>query len=318
MEFGYTDQPDGDAGRYYFQKIPTSQVASGAVFASAFRVNGRRNDDSLSGPVPLVIPGILDAHEFTTEQLAVAMQVDRDISLVLDRSGSMDDLDIDWPSGTSPWSGSAMNAGVGAGLLRIRNGNYRPTNGNTWVEYEQWAYEDYYGLGTAPTNAWQDLVLAVDAFLDVLDATSQEEQISVASYSSSATLDTNLEKDFQVVRDKVGSLRTGGNTAIGLGMESGILALLESSARPFAAKTMVVMTDGMHNTGILPTTVATTLMSSYNLTIQTVTFGEGADQALMQQVAAIGGGKHYHAATGEQLVAIFEEIANNLPTILTK
>jgi hypothetical protein len=38
----------------------------------------------------------------------------------------------------------------------------------------------------------------------------------------------------------------------------------------------------------------------------------------MQQVASIGGGKHYHAATGDQLIAIFEEIANNLPTILTK
>jgi hypothetical protein len=49
-----------------------------------------------------------------------------------------------------------------------------------------------------------------------------------------------------------------------------------------------------------------------------VTFGEGADQNLMQDVAEIGGGKHYHAATGAELVAIFEEIANNLPTILTK
>jgi Ca-activated chloride channel family protein len=38
----------------------------------------------------------------------------------------------------------------------------------------------------------------------------------------------------------------------------------------------------------------------------------------MKSVADIGGGKHYHAATGAELVAIFEEIANNLPTIFTQ
>jgi hypothetical protein len=38
----------------------------------------------------------------------------------------------------------------------------------------------------------------------------------------------------------------------------------------------------------------------------------------MQDVAETGGGKHYHAATGEELVSIFQEIANNLPTILVE
>jgi Mg-chelatase subunit ChlD len=161
-------------------------------------------------------------------------------------------------------------------------------------------------------------VAAVDAFLDVLDATSQEEQVSVASYSTSATLDTWLEKEFDIVRSTVEGLDTGGWTAIGEGMQEGFQALLDSAARPYAAKTMVVMTDGIHNRGIPPETVATNFMSSYNLTIHTVTFGEGADQEAMEEVAAIGGGKHYYAANGAELIAIFEEIANNLPTILTK
>ena len=101
-------------------------------------------------------------------------------------------------------------------------------------------------------------------------------------------------------------------------MQEGIEALLDDAARPYAAKTMVVMTDGIHNRGIDPEDVATNLLGSYNLTIHTVTFGDGADQDKMQDVAVIGGGKHYHAATGAELVQIFEEIANNLPTILTK
>jgi hypothetical protein len=38
----------------------------------------------------------------------------------------------------------------------------------------------------------------------------------------------------------------------------------------------------------------------------------------MINVAAIGGGNHYHSDTGDDLVPIFREIANNLPTILTQ
>ncbi|WP_146514202.1 vWA domain-containing protein [Rubripirellula amarantea] len=318
LEFGRTTQPGGLESRYVFEKIPTSVVASGQEVASAFRVNGRRDGSSLSGRVPLAIPGVLNRSDFATLQDAVAMQVDRDISLILDRSGSMDDVTFDWPSGKSPNYTSTKNAAVSAGVMYQSWGNYYYSSGYDSISYQQWVWEDYYELGPAPRPAWQDLVDAVDAFLDVLDGTSQEEQVSIASYSSSATLDCWLEKDFELVRNTVDGLNTGGNTAIGKGMQEGILALLDSAARPYASKTMVVMTDGMHNSGVDPVSVAATLVSSYNLTIHTVTFGDGADQNRMRNVATIGGGKHYHATTGPQLVAIFEEIANNLPTIITE
>ena len=83
-------------------------------------------------------------------------------------------------------------------------------------------------------------------------------------------------------------------------------------------KTMVVMTDGNHNSGTAPDVVAQSLVGSQNLSIQTVTFGGGANQNAMRDVATIGQGKHYHADSGSELVAAFQEIANNLPTILTK
>ncbi|QDT06668.1 von Willebrand factor type A domain protein [Rubripirellula lacrimiformis] len=319
IEFGITTQPNGLNGRYVFQKIPTAQVASGNEVASAMRVLGRRDSGSLSGRVPLVIPGVLNASDFESTQDAVAMQVDRDISIVLDRSGSMSWITFDWPNGTSPWNNTVRNAAIDAGVMYYHwRYGYQYTYGNDSDSYQQWAWENYFNLGPAPQRPWDDLVAAVNAFLNVLDNTSQEEQVSVASYSSNSTLDTWLEKDFQVVRDTVDDLYVGGNTAIGKGMESGITALLASAARPYASKTMVVMTDGMHNSGIDPETVTTNLVGQYNLTIHTVTFGSGADQAKMKRVANKGGGKHYHASSGAELVAIFEEIANNLPTIITE
>ncbi|QDV46546.1 von Willebrand factor type A domain protein [Stieleria neptunia] len=321
IEFGTTVQHGGDGSRYHFIKIPTSDVRSGTV-ASAVRVHGKRLEGSLSGNVPLIIPGLLSTNDFETQYDSVAMQVDRDISLILDRSGSMDDIDFDWEWNENPFSTDAKDWAAEQGELnRWWSGGrwrYSYANGNDSITYQQFMYENYFNKGTAPTNAWQDLEVAVNAFLDVLEGTSQEEQVSLASYSSSATLDTLLEKDLQIVRDTVAQLNTGGNTAIGKGMQEGIEGLIHSRARPFAAKTMVVMTDGNQNQTPWAENVAQTLVNNYLLTIHTVTFGEGANQQDMQEVAAIGGGKHYHAATGEDLVRIFEEIANNLPTILTK
>ena len=319
MEFGNTYQPGGAGGRYVFNKVPTSQVDNGTEIVSAFRVHGRRDGGSLSGTVPLVIPGILNQSEFSTNLDAVAMQVDRDISLVLDRSGSMSWATFDWPSGISPWNHSVYNAAVDAGVLyRHPDGGYWYTSGNNSTSFQQWAWEEHFELENTPTRPWDDLVLAVDAFLNVLETTVQNEKVSLASYSTYGTLDEYLQDDYEVIRSTIDGLSPTGNTAIGLGMQEGIDTLLDSAARPFAEKTMVVMTDGIHNTGIDPVTVATNFVATYNLTIHTVTFGSGADQARMQQVASIGGGRHYHAATGAELVSIFEEIANNLPTILTK
>jgi len=191
-------------------------------------------------------------------------------------------------------------------------------SGVTPNSYQQWVWEEHYELGPAPTTPWQDLETAVNAFLNVLEATPQEELVSVASYATNASLDLHLVNEYSNVSGAVAQLYPSGMTAIGRGMNEGIKTLLASGARPNASKTMVVMTDGMHNTGVDPVSVAQQLMSNYNLTIHTVTFGSGADRARMQNVANIGGGSYYHASSGAELIQVFEEIANNLPTILTK
>jgi len=321
IEFGNALQNNGTNSRYVFTKIPTSDVRSGTV-ASAIRVTGKRVAGSLSGNVPLIIPGLLNADRFETQYDSVAMQVDRDISMILDRSGSMEQVDFDWDNGENPFSGSALYWASNQGVLNryYNNGswNYYYAPGQDSNTYQQYMWENYFDKGPAPQSPWQDLVRAVDAFLNVLDATSQEEQVSLASYATTASLDTLLEKNHQIVRDKVRRLNTGGMTAIGKGMQEGIQGLIDARARPFAAKTMVVMTDGVQNQTPWAEPVAANLVANNLLTIHTVTFGTGANQEDMREVANIGGGKHYHAASGADLVRIFEEIANNLPTILTE
>ncbi|MEZ6091131.1 MAG: VWA domain-containing protein [Pirellulaceae bacterium] len=324
IEFGYTTNTGGNYMKFHFNKVPTQDVANGTSRANAVRVNGLGRHREATGnqlnPIELVFPTFSSKHDFMPSHSSVAMQVDRDIALVLDRSGSMDELCEPWPSGKSPYYYSTLNAGVSAGILYTHYGNYYLSSGYSLYDYEEWAWEDYYELGEYQGTKWESLERAVDNFLQVLDLTQPEEHVAVASYSSSssASLDIYLQSDYDLVRAEVDTLSPSGSTGIGAGMQKGLLSFLDSAARPYAAKTMVVMTDGIHNSGIDPVAVATSLISQYHLTIHTVTFGADADTTRMQQVATIGGGKHYHAENSQQLSDVFEEIANNLPTLITK
>ena len=310
IEFGDCDENDLNS-RFAFTKIATSTIRSGTQSANAVRVNATLNDQ------PLLFPTFRNTSDFDVDSQAVAMQVDRDVSLILDRSGSMAWGDYDWPSGTSPWSYTALEAGVAEGILYKRHGRYYYSSGQDSYTYQDWAWEELYELGPAPTP-WNALNEAVSVFLGVLEATDQTEQVALATYSSGASLDMQLSSDYASILAELNTLGPSGSTAIGRGMETGMPALLSAQARPFASKTIIVMTDGLHNTGIDPVSVATTIVATYDVTIHTVTFGSGADINRMQQVAAIGSGRHYHASDSDELVEVFEEIANNLPTIVTQ
>lgn len=317
VHFGLSEKLTG-SDRFGFDQKDTSLVRAGTVSANAMRIVGNRMTGG-GGPVQMPFPGFGLPQFVDLSSQSVAMQVDRDIALVLDRSGSMDWMTWNWPSGYSPWNHTVFAAAAQVGILYTYNGGYYYSSGQNSNSFQTWAWEQYYQLGDAPHTPWEDLVLAVGVFLDVLDTTVQTEMVSLSSYSTSGSNDLPLQSNYQNIISAMGNLGPNGWTAIGLGMQAGVPTLYDTNyARPLAAKTVIVMTDGMHNTGIDPVTVAQDYVGQYDLTIHTVTFSAGADQARMQQVADIGGGLHYHAETGAQLIEVFREIANNLPTIITQ
>lgn len=310
IEFGDCDQESANA-RFVFDKVPTNSIRNGNRGANSVRVNSALTD------VPLLFPTFRTTGVFDVNYQAVAMQVDRDISLILDRSGSMDWGEYDWPSGMNPWSTTTIEAGVTAGVINKINGNYYYAPGYDYYTYQNWVWEDHYQIGEAPTP-WNALKDAVEVFLGVLEDTTQNELVSLATYSTTATLDQHLTSDYAGLLAHLDAIDAQGATAIGDGIDTGMPALLAEAARPFAAKTIVLMTDGQHNTGSDPETVAQTIVAANDVIIHTVTFGGGADIDRMKSVAAIGSGRHYHAADFEELIDVFEEIANNLPTIVTQ
>lgn len=257
VEFGSSD-PDAN-GKWVFTPQPeTSDDLNGV------RITGDRTTGSASGSVPMLFGSMLSRTYFEPIKSATASQLDRDVFLVLDRSGSMT-------------------------------------------------------RSTSTGTRWTDLKDAVQAFLDALESTPQDELVGIASYSSTSRIDEHMMLDYDQLMSTIDGIRCRGMTAIGRGLEDGIDGVLNPSyARPTAAKTIVIMTDGHHNRGVDPVDVAEIAYGTHGIIVHTITFSSGANQNHMRNVAAAGGGNHWHADDQEELIEVFEDVANNLPTLLTE
>jgi uncharacterized protein YegL len=157
---------------------------------------------------------------------------------------------------------------------------------------------------------------AVSVFIDEIQDSSPNTQMSLSVYSSSAQRLISLTDDLEQIRSRALELTAGGMTAIGEGLLAGSDSLeKDSNTRDFAAKTIVVMTDGNHNTGESPT-ISVAQAVARGQTVHTVTFSSGANQTLMQEVARLGGGIHEHADGNAELVEAFREIARTIAVML--
>ena len=115
-------------------------------------------------------------------------------------------------------------------------------------------------------SRWGGLDTAVNGFLDELDNTLQDEQCALVSYSSDGSgcgyhvhhLGYQLRRWSSTTSQsattwtRLSSQPVQGNTAISAGIDNGVKVLTSNRVRPFAVRTMVVMTDGLHNTGREP------------------------------------------------------------------
>jgi Mg-chelatase subunit ChlD len=175
--------------------------------------------------------------------------------------------------------------------------------------------QSFSGRGTRLTA----LQSAVNVFLDEVERTSPSTRISLTSYSTAPRKLLDLTDDFDRIRELVDGFEARGMTAIGDALTMGSDSLVKDrERREFAAKTVILMTDGNHNTGPSPAVTVQTAVAR-NQQVHTVTFSSGANQALMEEVAdATNGGIHLHADDADDLAAVFREIARSLSVVLVE
>ncbi|MCO6043450.1 VWA domain-containing protein [Aeoliella sp. ICT_H6.2] len=262
---------------------------------NAVRVLGRRTRDAPSGSVPTMFGRVFNVMDFQPLSTATVVRLDRDICIVVDRSSSMK-------------------------LFLNDNAPTMSTSDPRFCRPPDMSQ-----------SRWRALTRAFDRFVAALHTTPQDEYLSLASYSSSGTwcgnsnnvadINQQLSADYGDAESAMTTLsgtKFNGATNIGEGIRSGIDALTNpSTSRPFAAKTMVLMTDGNYTQGNRPRDVAPEALR-HDIVIHAVTFGDGADQNEMRAVAAATGGNFYHAPDAQTLQDVFEEIALTLPVMFTE
>ncbi len=158
----------------------------------------------------------------------------------------------------------------------------------------------------------------LSVFLNELSQTQQDEFVSLSVYSTTAKKLQSMTPNLAAIKSAFSTTSPAGFTAIGLGLQKGIDSLLnDPGSRKLVTKSVILMTDGIHNTGINPMLVVPTAQAN-NIVIHTITFSFSANQSLMKSVASATGGIHLHADTNEQLIKVFREIALATPVTLTQ
>jgi Mg-chelatase subunit ChlD len=295
----------------------STQQASGAwTFVpndepiNAVRVFGRRTRTAPSGSVPTFFGRVFNVLDFQPTQQATVVRLDRDICLVLDRSSSMK-------------------------LYLTDSGGLMSTGDPRFCQPPDMTL-----------SRWAALSVAVQRFVDALDETPQSEYLALASYaggnngassytacsytSTTSEINCNLDSNHSAVTASMATLSSkkwNGRTNIAAGINRGIQVLTGGSARPYAAKTMVLMSDGAANepggcssvgcsTAFNACITKANEAAGHDIVIHTITYGE-ANPGLMQDIADATGGKHYIAPDATALQDIFEEIALSLPVMFT-
>ncbi|QDU47615.1 von Willebrand factor type A domain protein [Symmachiella dynata] len=287
------DDADIIPGNSDFQENGSWAFTPQGTPINSIRVIGRRTRTSPSGSIGLYFAKIFDQDDFEVTRASTVVRLDRDICIVVDRSGSMK-WDVE---GETAWTSSNM---------------YR------------------FEIPPEPDSRWVALSVATKAFTEALGQTPQVEWVGLVSYASDYTnfgvhnhrvdIDQELTENHALIdsaMDDITARIFNGATDIAAGIDSGKSVLLDPDhSRPFAVKTMILMSDGHPTSGGDPL-VSANYASQNNITIHTISFGE-ADLNLMQQIATAGGGQHFHALDADSLKAIFKKIALTIPVTFTE
>lgn len=254
---------------------------------NAVEVTAKRTRNSRNGPINVLIPNPFEVNGVDSTQTARSNQTEVDIAIVLDRSGSMAFSADELSSATRP---RAAPPG--------------------W---------DFNGPAPNPSR-WRDAVSAVGEFLVELDRTAVSEIVSLSTYNHDVSVDQELTSNYASIQSGLQTYTNHfveGDTNIGGGIFAGLKTFASTRNRPYASRVMILLTDGIDTMGSNPVFAAEEA-AKQKVMVFTITFSSEADQTTMKLVAEKGLGKHYHATSGASLTGVFQDIAKQLPIILSK
>ena len=201
------------------------------------------------------------------------------------------------------------------------------------------------------TNKGIDIVMAIDVSASMLardlkpnrlealklvatDFVNQRpnDRIGIVVYAGESFTRTPITSDKRIVRNTISEIKWGeldGGTAIGMGLGSAVNRLKESKAK---SKVIILLTDGVNNTGFVDPKTATELAVGLGIKVYTIGLGTNGtasfpyakdpktgkllfrsspveiDEKLLKYIAKETEGKYFRATDNLKLKAIYNEI----------
>ncbi|TNJ47199.1 VWA domain-containing protein [Tamlana fucoidanivorans] len=158
------------------------------------------------------------------------------------------------------------------------------------------------------------------------------DRIGLVEYAGESYTKTPITSDKAIVLRSLKSIKYNtiieGGTAIGMGLATAVNRLKDSKA---ASKVIILLTDGVNNSGFIDPKIASELAVEYGIKTYTIGLGTNGmalspvailpngnfqygriqveiDEVLLKEIAEATGGKYFRATDNEKLEAIYEEI----------
>ena len=157
------------------------------------------------------------------------------------------------------------------------------------------------------------------------------DRIGIVVYAGESFTQTPITSDKRIVKRTIGRLKWGlldGGTAIGMGLGSAVNRLKDSKAK---SKVIILLSDGVNNSGSIDPNTATELAKSLGIKVYTIGIGTNGtalfpvakgldgklifdnapveiDEKLLKNIAKETEGKYFRATNNSKLSSIYEEI----------
>ncbi len=158
------------------------------------------------------------------------------------------------------------------------------------------------------------------------------DRIGLVEYAGESYTKTPITSDKNIVIRSLQSIQYNsiieGGTAIGMGLATSVNRLKDSKA---SSKVIILLTDGVNNSGFIDPKIASELAVEYNIKTYTIGLGTNGmalspvalrangdfqyariqveiDEKLLKEIAEVTGGKYFRATNNKKLEAIYEEI----------
>lgn len=157
------------------------------------------------------------------------------------------------------------------------------------------------------------------------------DRIGIVVYAGESFTQTPITSDKSIVKRTVSEIKWGrieDGTAIGMGLGSAVNRLKDSKAK---SKVIILLTDGINNTGKIDPKTAAEIAQEYNIKVYTIGLGTNGmaefpfakdasgklifrempveiDENLLRNIAKQTDGKYFRATSNTKLQAVYDEI----------